>query len=47
MPTMKAAVFIEPGRIVLDEKPIPDAGPGDALIKVTTTTIWWNPACTS
>jgi alcohol dehydrogenase len=39
MRTMKAAVFIEPGRIVLDEKPIPSVGPGDALIKVTTTTI--------
>ena len=39
MRTMRAAVFIEPGRIVLDEKPIPSVGPGDALIKVTTTTI--------
>ncbi len=36
---MKAAVFVEPGRIVLDEKPIPDIGPLDALVKVTTTTI--------
>lgn len=24
---MKAAIFVEPGRIVLDEKPIPDVGP--------------------
>ncbi|MGD9614068.1 MAG: NAD(P)-dependent alcohol dehydrogenase [Alphaproteobacteria bacterium] len=39
MPKMKAAIFIEPGRIVLDEKPIPDVGPLDALIRVTTTTI--------
>ena len=39
MPTMKAAVFVEPGKIVLDQKPIPQVGPGDALIKVTTTTI--------
>ena len=39
MQTMKAAVFIEPGRIVLEEKPIPPVGPGDALIRVTTTTI--------
>ena len=23
---MKAAVFVKPGRIVLDEKPIPDIG---------------------
>jgi len=36
---MKAAVFVAPGRIVLDERPIPDIGPLDALIKVTTTTI--------
>ena len=37
--TMKAAVFIEPGRIALDERPIPDVGPLDALVRVTTTTI--------
>jgi len=36
---MKAAIFVEPGRIVLDEKSIPDVGPSDALIKITTTTI--------
>lgn len=36
---MKAAVFVEPGRIVIDEKPIPDVGPLDALVRVTTTTI--------
>ncbi|HEX7008218.1 MAG TPA: zinc-binding dehydrogenase, partial [Alphaproteobacteria bacterium] len=36
---MKAAIFVEPGRIVLDEKPVPDVGPLDALIRVTTTTI--------
>jgi threonine dehydrogenase-like Zn-dependent dehydrogenase len=36
---MKAAVFIEPGRIVLDEKPVPEVGPLDALLRVTTTTI--------
>jgi threonine dehydrogenase-like Zn-dependent dehydrogenase len=36
---MKAAVFVEKNRIVLDEKPIPDVGPLDALIRVTTTTI--------
>src|SRR4051812_33217209 len=39
MPTMKAAIFVEPGRIVLDDKPIPDIGPLDALVRVTTTTI--------
>jgi threonine dehydrogenase-like Zn-dependent dehydrogenase len=36
---MKAAVFVEPGRIVLDEKPVPEVGPLDALLRVTTTTI--------
>ena len=36
---MKAALFIEPGRIVLEEKPIPDVGTGDALLRITTTTI--------
>ena len=39
MKKMKAAVFVEKGRIVLDEKPIPDVGPLDALLRVTTTTI--------
>ena len=39
MPKMKAAVFVEPGRIVLDDKPMPDIGPLDALIRITTTTI--------
>jgi alcohol dehydrogenase len=36
---MKAAIFVEKGRIVLDDKPLPDIGPQDALIRVTTTTI--------
>lgn len=36
---MKAAVFFGPGKIRLDEKPIPSVGPGEALIKITTTTI--------
>ncbi len=39
MPKMRAAVFVEPGRIVLDEKPIPEVGPLDALVRITTTTI--------
>jgi alcohol dehydrogenase len=39
MEKMKAAVFVEPGRIVLDEKPVPGIGPLDALIRITTTTI--------
>ena len=37
--TMKAAVFAGPGRIELIEKPVPEIGPRDALLKVTTTTI--------
>lgn len=36
---MMAAVFVEPNRIVLDEKPVPDVGPLDALVRITTTTI--------
>ncbi len=36
---MKAAVFVEAGRIVLQDKPIPDVGPLDALMRITTTTI--------
>jgi threonine dehydrogenase-like Zn-dependent dehydrogenase len=39
MAMMKAAVFVEPGRIELADKPIPDVGPLDALIRITTTTI--------
>lgn len=39
MPKMKAAVFIETNRIVLEDKPIPDVGPLDALLRITTTTI--------
>lgn len=39
MGSMLAAVFVEPGRIALQEKPIPEVGPGDALIRITTTTI--------
>lgn len=36
---MKAAIFVEKGRIVLDDKPVPEIGPNDALIRITTTTI--------
>jgi len=36
---MKAAIFVEPGRIVLESKPLPEVGPLDALMRVTTTTI--------
>ncbi len=37
--TMRAAVFVEPGRIELREKQIPEVGPLDALLRITTTTI--------
>ncbi|HEU4697850.1 MAG TPA: NAD(P)-dependent alcohol dehydrogenase [Gemmatimonadales bacterium] len=37
--TMRATVFVAPGRIELREKPIPTVGPTDALLRVTTTTI--------
>ncbi|MGE0408411.1 MAG: NAD(P)-dependent alcohol dehydrogenase, partial [Amphiplicatus sp.] len=33
---MTATVFVEPGRNELDEKPVPEIGPNDALIRVTT-----------
>ena len=36
---MKAAIFVEKGRIVLDDKPVPEIGPTDALVRITTTTI--------
>lgn len=36
---MKALIFVEPGRVALGEKPIPEIGPNDALMRVTTTTI--------
>ena len=37
--TMKAAVFTGRGTISLVERPIPEVGPCDALLRVTTTTI--------
>ena len=37
--TMRAAVFVEPGRIELQERPVPRIGYGEVLLKVTTTTI--------
>ena len=39
MSMMKAAVFVAPGRIELVDKAIPDVGPNDALMRITTTTI--------
>ncbi|MBB3873063.1 zinc-binding dehydrogenase [Brevundimonas mediterranea] len=39
MSKMRAAVFVEPGRVVLEDKTIPEIGPLDALIRITTTTI--------
>ena len=37
--TMRAAVFVEAGRIELREVPRPTAGPGDAIVQLTLTTI--------
>lgn len=37
--TMRATVFVAPGRIELREKPVPEVGPLDALLRITTTTI--------
>ncbi|CAG2155516.1 Alcohol dehydrogenase [Cupriavidus campinensis] len=39
MASMQALVFKGPGQIELREKPIPEVGPTDALIRITTTTI--------
>lgn len=39
MALMKAAIFVEKNRIVLDDKPIPEIGPLDALVRISTTTI--------
>jgi len=36
---MRATIFNGPGEISLEERPIPEAGPLDALVRVTTTTI--------
>jgi len=37
--TMRAAVFVAPGRLEVRDVPRPVAGPGDAIIRVTLTTI--------
>ena len=39
MQTRKAAVLVERGRLALEGRPVPDIGPGEALVRVTTTTI--------
>lgn len=39
MPTMRAAVFVGNGQIKLREVPRPEPGPGEALVKITLTTI--------
>ena len=39
MTMMKSLIFVEPGKIDIVEKKIPDVGPNDALLKITTTTI--------
>jgi threonine dehydrogenase-like Zn-dependent dehydrogenase len=39
MKTMRAAVFLEKGKIELRDVPRPQVGPGEALVKVSLTTI--------
>lgn len=39
MSMMKSLIFVAPDKIEIAEKKIPDVGPNDALIKITTTTI--------
>ena len=39
MATMRAAVFLDKGRIELRDVPRPEPGPGEALIRTTLTTI--------
>jgi alcohol dehydrogenase len=36
MTMMKAAIFVAPVRIELADKPIPEVGPNDALVRITT-----------
>ncbi|MCV7301049.1 NAD(P)-dependent alcohol dehydrogenase [Mycobacterium barrassiae] len=33
---MRAAVLVEPGRIEIEERPIPNPGPGDVLVRVSS-----------
>jgi alcohol dehydrogenase len=37
--TMKALAFVRAGVIELQERPVPEIGPGEALVRITTTTI--------
>jgi len=39
MKTMRATVFVKKGKIELREVPRPTPGPGEALVRVTLTTI--------
>ena len=39
MQTMRANVFLGPNRICIEEVPRPSAGPGEAVIRITLTTI--------
>jgi alcohol dehydrogenase len=42
---MKAAIFVQPGRIVLDEKNVPEVGPLDALLRITTIMVELTDSC--
>ncbi len=39
MKRMRAAVLAAPDRIAIEQRPIPSIGPGEALVRITTTTI--------
>ena len=48
MRTMKAAVFLRPGKIALEEKPVPVAGPAPPTIigyLKTSAAVWWGAVC--
>ena len=37
--TMKSLVLVEPGKLVLEERPVPSPGPGEVLIRVKAAAI--------
>lgn len=39
MTMMKAAILVDPGGFVHDDRPIPDIGPTDALMRLKTRVI--------
>ena len=33
--TMRAGVYLEPGRVALAERPLPEPGPGEVRVRIT------------